>query len=366
MRQNLNIQALRAIAALLVVIGHSFYETMMIASTTGQSTINYGWFNWGIGVDIFFVISGFIMVYSSHGLFNQPNGWQTFLVRRLIRIIPLYWLLTTAMIAGALVIPSLLNVPLGNWQYIISSYFFIPAVRAAGEIRPVLSLGWTLNMEMFFYILFAVALFFPIRYGIAFLTAIMVSLALYGLFIRPEQTHIAFWTQSLVLEFIFGCLLAVAYLKNIRLGGISALIICAVGLIGMINIPALSFIAPEAIRWGIPALLIVSAVALCTKQVQKPLFFLVALGNASYSLYLVHPFVLRPLRNIWMSVVGDTLPLIGFVILAALLSSLVAIVLYRLFEEPSNRFLRDRLLNKKSGTQAAFPENRSGITASLR
>ncbi len=163
-----NIQLLRALAALSVVITHTLHET-----GAHEQTLNLGF-----GVDVFFVISGFIMAQTSLREFGMAGAPLRFFLRRLARVAPIYWLLTTLMLAGSLIAPSLLNVPTGGLGHIVASYLFIPDARGAGEMRPVLALGWTLNYEMFFYALFSLALLAPARWGFAGLSALMPMLVL--------------------------------------------------------------------------------------------------------------------------------------------------------------------------------------------
>ena len=103
------IQALRAIAALLVVFGHAAHETEAIGPRVGLPAIDASFMYWGIGVDIFFVISGFIMVHTSADLFGRPGVWRIFLARRIARIVPLYRLLTSILLIGGLIAPQLLS-----------------------------------------------------------------------------------------------------------------------------------------------------------------------------------------------------------------------------------------------------------------
>ncbi|KRE07499.1 hypothetical protein ASE63_22640 [Bosea sp. Root381] len=343
-KHNLNIQVLRAIAAFLVVVGHAARETEHMAATTGSSPVDWSVIRWGAGVDIFFVISGFIMVYTSKDLFGRSGAWRVFLARRIRRIVPLYWLLTTVLLLGGLVAPRLLNVPIGDWQHILSSYLFIPSLRVPGEIRPVMALGWTLNMEMFFYALFAGALFLPFRYGMSALALFLLALAAFGIMFEPAQVQLAFWSQSLILEFLFGCLLAIAYLKGARLTARAAVLLGALGFAGLLDIEALAGLSglPDGLRWGIPALMIVAAAALAPSSTSRMTAWLAMVGDASYSLYLAHPFILRPLRNIWTALVGGELPLAAYVVTASLAATFASILVYLWVERPLLRWVQPR------------------------
>lgn len=351
--QNSNIQALRAVAALLVVVGHALHETQAISTLVGRDAPDLSFIYWGFGVDIFFVISGFIMAYTSAGLFGQRGAWRVFLTRRLTRIVPLYWLLTTVLLIGGAIAPRLLNVPIDDWRHVLASYAFIPSLRVPGEIRPVMALGWTLNMEMFFYVLFAGALTLPFRRGMTALAVVIGGLALFGMIVRPEQVQLAFWSQSIILEFLMGCLLGVAYLQGARLTPAVAVTVAAVGVLGMVKFggPESGANLPDAVRWGIPALLIVAAAGLARSATSRGMLWLAALGNASYSLYLVHPFVLRPMRIIWTHLVGGALPLTAYVAAATALATIVAILTYRFVERPLLRWAQG---STKAGAQPAL------------
>jgi len=124
-----SIQVLRAIAAIGVVLVHAGIDF----NYWGHASINWH-LRGAAGVDLFFVISGFVMVYISKPHFGQGDTWMTFILRRIIRIVPLYWLVTTfyAFSGGH---------PL---HQIISSYLFIPDVEGA---PPLLAQGWTLRYE---------------------------------------------------------------------------------------------------------------------------------------------------------------------------------------------------------------------------
>ena len=120
-------------------------------------------FPWLAGVDIFFVISGFIMVYASSRWFGSARAPRVFLAHRIARIVPLYWATMMVYLAVLLLTPWLLNSEYLAPHFVIASFLFIPAARPDGLVQPLYSLGWTLNYEMFFYALFAIAIAFPRR-----------------------------------------------------------------------------------------------------------------------------------------------------------------------------------------------------------
>ena len=349
MRQNghlLSIQILRAIAALVVVIGHAGQEMTALAMRSGASAPRLDWFNWGWGVDIFFVISGFIMIHTSADHFGKPGAAQEFVTRRLIRIVPLYWFMTTALIAGALVAPRLLNVPIGDFQHILASYLFLPDARPDGGVRPVVALGWTLNYEMFFYVFFALCMLLPLRRGLALL------FVLFGLFLIAGQmgpwnnVRVDFWTSPLLAEFLFGVVLGLMARMGWKLS-LPQAIGTAVTALAMVYVcgPALSIgdNLPEVLRSGIPAALLVGGGALgpdCPRKLStRALAFL---GDASFALYLAHPFIIRPMREVWSALAGVKLPLFAYLPVALAASCLAAIALHLLLEKPMTKWLSAR------------------------
>ena len=160
------IQALRGFAAALVVVLHATGQPFGM-----EASKPWVWMRGHAGVDIFFVISGFVMAISATGQ-GRPTAGE-FLRRRILRIVPLYWIFTLVMLAKILAVkvhPGLgrdvvhLQTPIG---YVLASLFFIPYRNSQGDIAPVLAVGWTLSFEMLFYLLFALALKWKVepRYG---------------------------------------------------------------------------------------------------------------------------------------------------------------------------------------------------------
>jgi exopolysaccharide production protein ExoZ len=151
----LTVQALRAVAALLVVLLHAF-ETWGERVDPAAPEVN--WENGAAGVDIFFIISGFVMVISSRRLADRPDAWLIFLRHRVVRIVPLYWLLTTVKIFAVVVLGRVVLRTVLDFNFVAGSYLFLPVTDSAGHFRPVLPVGWTLTYEFLFYLLFAAAL----------------------------------------------------------------------------------------------------------------------------------------------------------------------------------------------------------------
>jgi peptidoglycan/LPS O-acetylase OafA/YrhL len=356
-----SIQILRAVAATLVVVGHSLHDSAYIAEHTGRAAIEWPYIEWGFGVDIFFVISGFIMIYTTADLFGKPGAASTFLQRRFIRIATLYWLMTTLLLVVALVAPRFLNVPIENWRAVVASYLFIPDLRGNGEVRPILAGGWTLNYEMFFYTIFACGLTLPLRRGVIWVCVFFVSLSGLGAMVSLPGVALPFWANAITLEFVFGVLIGLACRAGWTISAGRALTLAAIGIgLTVLFSPAwgLRDSVPQFLYAGVPAALLVLAAALGpVLQPTRIVLFLVAIGDASYSLYLTHAFVLRPLRNVWIAVHGGALPLILYVIVCIAVAIVAAFVIYQTIELPLTATMQRWLLGKgKSRERATAPQ----------
>ena len=174
-----SIHYLRGLAALLVVFHHSIIQLAPVRD-------HYAHVEFGqAGVDIFFVISGFV-IYLSNAKGRLGSG--EFLKRRIIRIVPLYWLATLAVVAVAVVAPRFFATTTLTAQDVAQSLLFVPAYSAAfpGQIWPVLVPGWSLNYEMFFYLVFAVGLLVARERLLLFLVATLGILVVAGLLLDPQ------------------------------------------------------------------------------------------------------------------------------------------------------------------------------------
>jgi exopolysaccharide production protein ExoZ len=309
-----SIQALRGLAAVMVVLFHA-------------SSFEIG----SAGVDIFFVISGFIMLHTNRDDFGRAGAPVLFFKRRIARIVPLYWLFTVAVYRPKLVTLSTL----------VGSLFFVPVRNPDGLMRTVLQSGWTLDFEMFFYVVFAVALWQPRKLGLPLIFAALSCFVLLGITIKPSQAAFIYWTNPLLLEFMFGLAIALLYQHGIRLSSALGLGLIAVGALVLAAFQLTGYPTPNrvyagdlAILWGAPAAIIVGGAALsdsgkpangCWRPAQ-------ILGDASYSIYLSHLITLGLLRRL----VGD-LPHFGVVY--SLAAVLAGVGVHFFIERPMGKYL---------------------------
>jgi exopolysaccharide production protein ExoZ len=285
----INIQYLRAIAALMVVWMHA-RDHFVAVKTQFPSEAGAS------GVDLFFVISGFIMVFTTYGKHVTPGQ---FMRRRLERIAPLYWLATLAVVVVASLAPALLKSTLLSGPHIGASFAFVPMLSPAfpDNYWPLVIPGWTLNYEIAFYAVFAATLWLQGVWRLIALGTVLTSVVLCGA--AFGWTGVAgFYSKPIILIFLsgsfIGYLLATERLKSSRLGG-ALMVIFGFSLWLGIQHAQLDY---PFIRGGLPATLIV--IGFCMMPALHPtwLKWLAQLGDSSYSIYLSHVFVLALLRNL--------------------------------------------------------------------
>ena len=277
-------KVLRGFAALLVIFVH--LDELL-------SRLDVPLFG-GAGVDIFFVISGFIMVYTT--MDREITPWS-FMADRIARIVPSYWIVTFAVFVIAFVAPSLLQTPHVQWSELLESLAFVPFQKANGLTQPVLYVGWTLNYEMLFYLMFAAGLAIPNkRWGSVVVIFCLVCLAGFGFLEQPSGVISKVYTNIIILDFALGMLIGLVYRKVFARVATSIKWVASVLVFlgtGLAVLLPLRF--PEVSSFvvcGLPASLVVGGGLLLENlgwAVQAP--WLLRLGNASYSIYLVHPFI---------------------------------------------------------------------------
>jgi peptidoglycan/LPS O-acetylase OafA/YrhL len=333
----LTIQALRAVAALLVVLYHALN---MWGERVDAAAPGANWENGASGVDIFFVISGFVMMVSSRRLVNRAGAWLTFIRHRIVRLVPLYWLLTTAKIAAVMLLPALVVGTHLDLALVARSYLFLPVVDSAGHFRPVIPVGWTLTYEFLFYLFFAAALLLRVdvlRVVVPGL-GLVATLALFRADIWPDWTILF---HTIVIEFIFGVVLGKATLRGFHLPLVTAVGLAIGGIVAILSLPP----GPENLRvltWGVPAFAIVAGAVSLEPLVANALpRWPLALGDASYSIYLSHGFVLPAFMLVMSRIVPPGLGAeVLTVALCISLSSIAGWIVFIAVERPMLRALK--------------------------
>lgn len=347
------VQALRAIAALFVV---GFHSTVLWHDKFDPQVTP--WENGNSGVDLFFVISGFIMLLSSRRLMGLADGWRRFIVLRLIRIAPMYWLTTTAKLASIIAVPAMALHTRPNGWNTVASFLFIPSRDAVGVVRPVLDVGWTLSFEMLFYVVFAAAMLLG-RDPVVVVAPIMAALALASLVVQADWPTITTLANPLVLEFVFGLLVGRALMhgRNQRHALWMWMTVLGFGL-GCLALAPTDGQWERVAVWGVAAAAVLYAAVLGEQWLGPRIPNLaVEIGEASYSLYLTHGFVL-PVIGLVVAHAGLKGDAIGLVLVVSglVLSTAVSLAVYRLVEVPMTKWLR-RMAEDRERTTLAAPES---------
>lgn len=336
-----NLHLLRALAALGVVYFH-------ITSTAG---LDLAWDVGSRGVDVFFVISGFIIAYIGA---KKPKH---FFVRRLIRIVPFYWAATLVVFAAATLLPQFFRSTDASLPHLLPSLLFFPHLSASGEVQPTLILGWSLNFEMYFYVLFALALLVTTRWAPILCVAGIVAVVLIGKLIGPVSTAFDFYARTTSLEFCYGIgvYYALAWFERRKavLAGSAALKVVVVlaliasGVAIVLLEHAYKDAVPRYLAGGIPAAFIVLSALLLERlfgiSSRSRLTWL--LGEASYVTYLIHPYIVFGVLRLLLPRTGELSLAMDVVVIAGLiaLTCAISIAIHLVFEKPVMTFLRRML-----------------------
>jgi exopolysaccharide production protein ExoZ len=281
------IQMMRGVAAALVVLHHALEESLL--SATPPRSPDWLTTLGASGVDIFFVISGFIMLHTSFPSKKPPLSPIEFAKRRLSRIYPFYWFC---------IILTLSLWSVGLYRHLDPTIWMaLRSILLLPTDRSIIGVSWTLVYEMYFYFIFACALVLQSRLASTVVSSGTIGLLL-GAGIYLGGTN-SFLGNPIVLEFCFGMLLAYAFHRSwlselvLRYGWVvgSAMLVLAPVYVKHDTTNGLpSFIRWAA--WGIPALLIVASSLqfVATRYSFQKLLMLI--GDSSYAIYLTHPFVM--------------------------------------------------------------------------
>lgn len=331
------IQSLRFVAAVLVVVTH--------ATLYAGERLDHGiqiWHFGEVGVDIFFVISGFVMVVSTERLVGSKDGWKYFAMRRLIRIVPMYWIATTIKLLTLIALPAaVLHAQLDLGKTILS-YLFLPSRNVDGRVQPLLGVGWTLIFEMFFYLAFTIALL--LRAKPIYFCSIILSLCAVGNVVRPETWSPALvYLDPIVLYFLVGMVIGQwmsdgSFRRFMTwMSYIVALWIVIPLSDGDLSSADVNFV----IRHLAVSALVVAVVAgerWMNGRIPRAVLYM---GDASYTLYLFHPLI-APMVPTALAIIGLRIGWLS-VCLSIFIAVLGAAVVYRFVERPATQYLQAKL-----------------------
>jgi exopolysaccharide production protein ExoZ len=327
------IQYLRALAAMMVVCHHA------LGQIPGNLNLIHATEFGTAGVDLFFVISGFIMFVTTT---EKPLTPREFFALRIVRVVPLYWVITLLLIGCAGIVPSAFRALRFSLAAVVKSLLFIPydSLSSPGNAWPVLAPGWTLNYEMFFYSLFALALNIPMRWRLISLVITMVCLVITGKIIGPSQSPLVWvYTNPLLLEFGAGAVVGHLWFRRALHVPLTVSLLAIVGGFYLLVTRGKPPFTDYSQMLG--AVFVVAGClhpAICVLRSRV----LLALGDASYSIYLTHIFTLGALREVWVHLVPQVslVLAITFMVIALIVCAATGFIGYRWVEKPLTARLR--------------------------
>jgi peptidoglycan/LPS O-acetylase OafA/YrhL len=339
------LQTFRGLAALLIVLYHA--TGLAINKFSQIFLLNFFLFG-NSGVDFFFVLSGFMIFYAHISDIGNKDKFILFLKKRFIRIYPLYWLVTFIILPVYFFVPSLGQGYERNIGVIIKSLLLYPQT----ENMPIVSVGWTLSYEVFFYLLFSLLIVLKIRFWLPIIAiwilGTIISFIHNFISLQNQDIYLFHIFSSYNLEFIGGCIAALFIYKfnsTINVKFLMGLLLASLAL--FINGKYFIIGLPQethVIIYGIPSLLIiVSAVLLeIKKTIQIPKIF-TFLGDASYSIYLTHYACLSVLVKLALVAKLDALMSMNFLMSVLVLVTIFLGCMFNLYiEKPLLTYLRQK------------------------
>jgi exopolysaccharide production protein ExoZ len=351
------LQYLRGIAALMVVFFHagSYFGPVPEWSQIGAR-----------GVEIFFVISGFIIAYATKHIAADTTAIKAsleFLSKRIVRVVPLYWiaLLWTSRdywwgwFASSHSLSQLYSNQPDDLIALLKDFVFVPHLsideNEQGEIFPVLIQGWTLNFEIFFYLLFAGALLSG-KNRLVTSSVVLVTLVAIGQLHEFTTVIPLFYTSSSLIEFVLGMMVFALYIRwpNVV---VHRKLLVTLGILGFVLLNSGSMVNNKFVMGAAAAIIVwvfIYAFAGTNFRVLQ------VLGDASYSIYLFHAAVFVEVRDVMKGVelsangyVNAVLIIVGQVLIAAA----AGIVIYYIVERPLLGILRQKIRKRPTPSLSA-------------
>lgn len=328
------LQFVRVIAATTVVYLHTY-----IGSTFGV-----------FGVDMFFVLSGYVICLT---LERSKNYWQ-FIVNRISRIFPLYFILTSILLFLIIIAPRYVAETtassIGFSEY-IKSILFIP-YRGATDAKPILRIGWTLNYEVLFYLFVTFGLLLNRVKWYLWATFFLIVTYIYSQTELATQVAQEVYGNIIILEFLLG-FVAFWISRKYSLEKLSEFSCCFVALlcfVFMAYVELNDVNLTRLVHYGLPSMLIVILLVRCNtlfEEIDRRSRGLVSLlGDSSYALYLTHWFVIGFVKKVLVGEWGVVINNIYLVILIIIFAQLVGVIVYKYVDKPCYFFMRRKLIEK--------------------
>jgi len=340
-----NIQALRALAATMVIFVHLDVLLQMLGMKSFGSS----------GVDLFFVISGFIMVMTTR---RHNVSSIDFLKNRFSRIVPIYWFMTIVVFVVAVRFPHLLKSTSSNIVELLKSMMFIPFRKESGLVQPVLFVGWTLNYEMFFYLIFSLCLLFKnYIHGIFIVLSFLTALVVLGFCAHYDNVIVNFYTSPIIFEFAIGMIIGI-FVDRIpdvvsQTLKYSTALVTAAAIGSLFVVPNLFPDANRILMGGLPAgAVVVCALALEKWNIKLTSAAFISIGNASYVIYLIHPFFTQASQKLATHFRVTPATAVTFIVLCICVIMVAGLAIHNWLEKPLVRWTKTILSTRPDGGKA--------------
>jgi exopolysaccharide production protein ExoZ len=308
---------------------------------------------WGMyGVDLFFVISGFVMTYVSRNMHHTLREVGRFLLKRALRVYPVYWQFTLVVLVLLWLRPEWINLAsAGDPPSVIKSLLLWPQMP-----DPHLGVGWTLVYEMYFYLMFSAGLLLlkdKMHYGWMAWCGVLAVCVYLGFYHHTPYAEIRLITSPYGFDFLLGCAVAWAYKRGYSANAfvvISSAVVwsaCAFILGAGVYGTVLYYneVMMRVLAIGVPSALFIFGGLMLERR--SSIYFpewLCKVGDASYSLYLLHTLLLSAMGKLWQHLHIETMVgHVAYVCLMAGFAVLLARLNYRFFEHPLSRWYHRRL-----------------------
>lgn len=358
-----SVQYLRALAATGVIVFHSLGQ---LGSRTGFTA---DWTHLGAaGVDLFFILSGFVMWITAVA---RDEHATIFIAKRITRIVPLYWLVTSVVLLIQIAKPNLMRSGSLDAAHYLLSYLFIACRHPVMQEHfwPPVIPGWTLNYEMLFYAVVAVSLTMAQRWRLPFICAAVALPVAVGLALHPPGVA-SFYTNSILLEFLFGMGIGRLFSTDLRQRGLTSWLLVLAGTLLFFLLGKQETEASRAVTWGLPLALVVQGavrIPVNDEGVLKRMFRIV--GDASYSIYLVQFIVIPPVTAVLARFLlkdGGTWHSVAFVAAIIACSLVVGVATYYFVELPMLGRLRSLHGRRGSTTASAGATAAASANSNVR
>ncbi len=333
------IQCFRGLAALGVVLYHASISTTVFVQVIPawcDAFLSNGF----LGVDFFFVLSGFIILSSHYNDKKSLSALASYCRKRFIRIFPPYWPVSVALMSLYYFFPDASAGPKTGFS-LVSSLFLIPDISP-----PALSVAWTLMHELLFYFIFATFFVSNIVF-IFFISVWMLAIAIFPLLDTPTKLPplVGLLTAPINVEFIAG--MGVAYLSKTILGNRHGIFLVSFGVVATVLITRIPITDQTRILFAVPfSSFVLGGVFLESRKFFSAPLWMVRLGDASYSVYLIH----KPILSVTSRIVGHVPFLMNcwLSVSIGVASSLGAGMLYHRFIEKPSMLAFRRLFDRYS------------------